>query len=305
MRLIFEYENKEGLLMAKKKSFKDRRDGIYLGELDPLHVFVPYLLPNRADNEAFISESVEMDVINEFLAKKNAENPAYKYTIFHVVAAAIAKVLYLRPKMNRYITGYRIYQRKDISLVFVAKKLFSDDGEEALLYIKCGADTTIDTLHDEICSRVSGVREHGETDNNTDVMTVLAKLPRFMLKIFIGALNWLEYHDLTPDALYKEDPYHASVFISNLGSIKLNAAYHHLTNWGTNSLFLVIGEKHMAPRMAADGSLSVREVLDLGITIDERIADGYYYAKTIRLFKHLLANPELLELPANTPVVLD
>ena len=291
--------------MSKKKSFKDRRDGTYLGNLDPMHVFMPYLLPNRADNEAFINETVEMETINRFLEKKNAENPDYKYTIFHVVAAAIAKVLYLRPKMNRYISGYRVYQRNDITLAFVAKKLFSDDGEEALLYIKCGADTTIDTLHDEICRRVSGVREHGETDNNTDVMSVLAKLPRFVLRMFIGVLNWLEYHDLTPDALYKEDPYHSSVFISNLGSIKLNAAYHHLTNWGTNSLFLVIGAKHMAPYMAEDGSLSMREMLGLGITIDERIADGYYYAKTIKLLRHLLAHPELLELPAETPVELD
>ena len=33
-----------------------------------------------------------------------------------------------------------------------------------------------------------------------------------------------------------------------------------------------------------------------------RIADGYYYAKTIRLLKKLLENPVLLETPANEKV---
>jgi len=291
--------------MAARKGRRNRRDGVFLRDLDPMHVFMPYLLPNRADNEAFISETVELDAINSFLEKKNADHPEYKYTMFHVVAAAIAKVLYLRPKMNRFVSGYRLYQRRDITLSFVAKKLFTDDGEEALLYMKCDGSTTVDSLHDDICRRVSGIREHGESDNNTDIMSVLAKLPRFAIRGFIGVLNALEYHDLTPNALLKEDPYHASVFISNLGSIKLNAAYHHLTNWGTNSLFLVIGAKHKAPCVCEDGSLELREVLDLGITIDERIADGYYYAKTIKLLKHLLAHPELLELPAETPVELE
>ena len=46
----------------------------------------------------------------------------------------------------------------------------------------------------------------------------------------------------------------------------------------------------------------MREVVDLGLTIDERIADGYYYAKTIRLLKKLFANPQLLDQPFNTEV---
>ena len=48
-----------------------------------------------------------------------------------------------------------------------------------------------------------------------------------------------------------------------------------------------------------------REVMDLGITLDERIADGYYYSKTIKLLKYLLQNPELLETPAKEEVDYD
>ena len=41
----------------------------------------------------------------------------------------------------------------------------------------------------------------------------------------------------------------------------------------------------------------MRDSVELGITVDERIADGYYYSKSIRLLKKLLENPELLERP--------
>ena len=58
----------------------------------------------------------------------------------------------------------------------------------------------------------------------------------------------------------------------------------------------VLGEKKIV-----DG----REVMDLGITLDERIADGYYYSKTIKLLKYLLQNPELLETPAKEEVDYD
>lgn len=90
--------------------------------------------------------------------------------------------------------------------------------------------------------------------------------------------------------------------ISNLGSIKLNCGYHHLTNWGTCSVFCIIGEKSKRPVYHEDGTIEMREMLDLGLTIDERLADGYYYSKTIRLLKKLLENPELLETPANQEV---
>ncbi|MDD6308570.1 MAG: 2-oxo acid dehydrogenase subunit E2 [Clostridia bacterium] len=282
-----------------KKARGDRKDAKRLRGQDAMHVFTPYLLPRRTDNEAFVTEDIDLTAINAFLAEKNSSNPAYKYTIFHVVVAALAKTIYQRPKMNRFIQGHRLYERNDILLSFVAKRLFTDDGEEALILLKCDKDSTIDFIHDEICTRVSKTRKEGTVDDTTQIMNMLARLPRFLLRFIVRTLNFLEYHDWLPDFLRYADPYHSTVFVSNLGSIKLNSGYHHLTNWGTTSLFVVIGEKHFAPVYAADGSFQVREVLPLGITLDERIADGYYYAKSIQLFKHYLLNPQLLDLPAS------
>ena len=289
----------------KKKRWGDRPDGTRVRDLDSMHVFMPYMLPNRTDNEAFIQESVDLSAINEFLAKKNAENPEYKYTIFHAVTAAIAKTIYQRPKLNRFITGRRLYERNEILLAFVAKRIFSDDSDEILLLVNCDGDTTIDTLHDTICRRVSKGRKEGSVDDTTRIMNVLARFPRFALRFIIGVLNFLEYHGRLPAFLRYADPYHASVFISNLGSIKLRAGYHHLANWGTNSVFVVVGEKHMETVADKDGNIKTAEMLPLGLTLDERIADGYYYAKSVKLLKHLLENPALLEIPASVPVAYE
>ena len=113
---------------------------------------------------------------------------------------------------------------------------------------------------------------------------------------------WLDKHGWAPEFLIGTDPNHASVFFSNLGSIGLPGGYHHLVNWGTNSCFIVVGKKYMKAEYDKDGNADVHEVIPLGITLDERIADGYYYAKTIRLLKTLLENPELLELPLHEKV---
>jgi len=87
-----------------------------------------------------------------------------------------------------------------------------------------------------------------------------------------------------------------------MGSIGLEGGYHHLVNWGTNSCFVVLGKKYMKMEYTKDGEQDLQEVIPVGITLDERIADGYYYSGTVALVKELLADPELLELPADSPV---
>ncbi|QNL44816.1 2-oxo acid dehydrogenase subunit E2 [Oscillibacter hominis] len=289
--------------MEKKKvRWGDRRDGVWLRDIDPLHVFTPYLMPNRADNEAFIEELIDLTEVNTFLEQKNREDPEFKYTFFHVILAALVKTITLRPRMNRFISGNRMYQRNELTAAFVMKKQFSDTAKESLLFIKFEEDDTVTDVHNRIKKEVLAYRNEESVDNSTAGMDFLGKLPRPLLRFVIRMLYWLEYHGRAPLSLVKTDPDYATIFISNLGSIKLNAAYHHLNNWGTNSVFVTIGEKHLYPYYDADGHVEMRDALNVGITLDERIADGYYYSKTIKLFKHLLQHPELLERPAKEEV---
>ena len=51
-----------------KRRRGDRRDGRWLREEDSLHQITPYLMPNRADNEAFIKEQIDLTAINAYLA---------------------------------------------------------------------------------------------------------------------------------------------------------------------------------------------------------------------------------------------
>jgi len=290
-------------MSESKRRRGDRIDGTWVRDIGPMHFFMPYLYPNRADNEAFVSEEIDLTALEAFLAKKNAGRTTDRYTLMHAICAALVRTITLRPKMNRFIKGHRIYQRNDISLAFVVKKQFADEGKEALAFRKFGPGTTIDSLHETIMQEIHDCRSDKE-DNSTASMAMFTKLPRWLMRIVMKVLFLLDYYGRVPQSLVKTDPNHATVFISNLGSIRLNAAYHHLSNWGTCSIFLVIGKKRVAPVFKEDGSCEMRTVLNLGITLDERIADGYYYSKSIQILKHLLENPELLDERADKEVKL-
>ena len=290
-------------MTTEKKRWGDRRDAVWLRDLDALHVFMPYLYPNRADNEAFISETIDLENIDRYLAEKNAALPDGEepYKLFYLLLAARVKTITLRPKMNRFIKGGRVYQRDKLSLAFVVKKQFQADAHEALAFVEFDETTTIDDVRRKLAAEIHACRSD-QIDNSTAGMEMLGRLPRPVLRLVMWVLHRLDYYGRVPYSLVKADPNYATCFITNLGSIGLKAGYHHLSNWGTNSIFIVIGEKSLQPHWEADGSMSMREVLPLGLTLDERIADGYYYSRTVKLLKYLLHNPQLLETPANEEV---
>lgn len=194
-----------------------------------------------------------------------------------------------------------MYQRNTLSLAFVVKKKFADNGEEALAFIEFDENTTMDDVRKKIAAEINSCRGE-QVDNSTAGMDMLRKLPRPILRFVMWCLHKLDYYGRAPYSLIKTDPNHATCFITNLGSIGLKAGYHHLSNWGTNSIFIVVGEKKMTPFYDEKGNVTMKETLDLGLTLDERIADGYYYSKTVKLLKHLLHNPQLLDTPAKEEV---
>ena len=290
--------------MAEKR-FGDRRDATLLRNTDAMHFIMGIIYPHRADNEAYIAERVNLEPIKAYLAGKNVEGIPFKYTFFHVILTALVKTVTLRPKLNRFYANENYYQRNKVTAGFVIKKEFSDGSEEAVALLEAKPDATIDTIHQEIYQRVHATRNEQKMNTTDNSMDILNKLPRFLSKAVIRFIRWLDRHGWCPDVLIGDDPNYSSVFLSNLGSIKLRSGYHHLTNWGTCSLFCVIGEKKWTPLYDEHGLVEMRETVDLGLTVDERIADGYYYSKSIRLFKHLLEHPELLEQPMNTEVEYD
>ena len=286
-----------------KKKWGDRPDAVWLKDIPSMNRIMPGIMPNRADNEAFISVDIDFAPLKAYVDKKNeGADPENKYTFFHVIAAAIGKAFVLRPKMNRFICNRRMYQRNEITMGFTVKKKFSDKATESLAMFTYDPKETMDSFHEKIMKVIHLTKSDTEKDTSTNAMDILTKLPQWVLNLLVDIIMWLDKRGWVPQSIVGSDPNHGSIFLSNLGSIGLEVGYHHLVNWGTNSCFVVIGKKHVKMIHHLDGTQELKEVVPLGITLDERIADGYYYSGTVALVKKLLENPELLDAPADTPV---
>ena len=284
-----------------QKRWGDRRDATLLRDADSMHFIMGVVYPNRPDNEAYISERIDLTAINEYLKKKNYEGIDFKYTFFHVILTGLLKTVTLRPKLNRFYKNENYYQRHEITAGFTMKKKFDDHAEEGLAFIHGKPEASIDTIHDEIRDQVTGYRG-GKHDSTGDAMDLFNRLPRWLSKTIVHFLMWMDKHGWVPQSLIANDANYASVFITNLGSLKLKCGYHHLSSWGTTSLFVVIGEKKWSPLYDEHGLVKMYESLDIGLTVDERIADGYYYSKSVRLLKYLLEHPEELEKPLSAEI---
>lgn len=290
-------------MQKRKRKWGDRPDAVWLKDIPAMNRIMPGIMPNRADNEAFITVDVDLRPLNAYLAKKNEGRTEDKYTFFHVISAAVGKAFVLRPYMNRFVCNHKVYQRDEISVAFTVKKKFNDKSEEALAFFKYDEKETMDSYHQKIMNVIHQTKRDDEvSDVSTGAMDLVCKLPQWVINLIVKFVLWLDKHGWAPQSLIGSDPNHASIFLSNLGSIGLEAGYHHLVNWGTNSCFIVIGKKYMKMEYTKDGQSDLHEVIPLGITLDERIADGYYYSGTVALVKELLAHPELLDQPADTPV---
>ena len=286
----------------QKRKWGDRKDGIWLKDIPAMNRIMPGLMPNRADNEAHINVDIDIRPLNAYLEKLNEGRTTDKYTFFHLISAAIGKAFILRPKMNRFVVGTRMYQRENVTIAFTVKKKFSDHATEALAFFEYEPQDTLETYHEKIMKVIHVTKSDTEKDASTGAMDIVTKLPQWLIDFIVKFVLWLDKHGWAPEALIGSDPNHAAVFLSNLGSIGLPGGYHHLVNWGTNSCFVVVGKKYMKMEYDRDGNGDLHEVIPLGITLDERIADGYYYSGTVALVKELLEHPQLLELRADEPV---
>ncbi len=276
----------------------DRFDARYLKDTDSMHFIMPFMFPNRCDNETFFSFKIDLTRVNEYIAKKNADHPEYKYNLFQCLIAATLKTITLRSKLSIFIHDRKMYKRNEISAAFTVKQEFSDDGGEVLAFIHSKPDWTIDDLHNELHRQLLKLKNKSYVDESTGVMDKFNKLPKFISRPIISAICGLEKKGMILPALVETDPYHSTVNFANLGSIGLPSGYHHLTNWGTTSLFVVVGKAGRMPFYEND-QVVFKDGVELNMTVDERIADGYYFSKSMKILQYFLQNPELLDRPFN------
>ncbi len=269
-------------LMKKILHPSYRNDATLVKITDPVEALARYIMKSRA--EAAIYMRVEVDVTKAFRMIEKFSGEGIEIHLFHVMIAAFLRVGVEKEKMNRFVVGKRLFQHNELSASFTMKKDLSEEGEESIAKITFSPDDRLLAVAEKVQKKVERIRGEKKDESNA-LLRLGAGLPLF-LNLIEFTLRKLNKHGLLPKSYIKLDPLFASAFIANLGSIKLSAPYHHLYEWGTVSTFIVIGKVKETP----EGSKTV----ELAVTLDERIADGFYFASVLNVFQKYIENPERL-----------
>lgn len=283
------------------KRLKDRRDGKRLGKLNGMSYLLYHLKKSRNASEVYMDKSIDVTELVKYY--ENQKKKDKHITYFHLFSTAVAKTIYNRPYLNRFIVNGYFYQRNDVVLSYVAKAEFNDDSQEVMQLIKAEEDDNIFTLSDKMSKVIKSARKESKTTGADNLVDIIGNLPKFLRTPIMGVFKFLDRHDLLPESLTKEVLYYSTVILSNLGSIgSRNAIYHNLTDFGTNSILMTMGRIYKKEIINDDGKKEIRDFCDFGITLDERIADGFYFIKAIDLFEYILQNPKLLEGKCNDEI---
>ncbi|MDR1388143.1 MAG: hypothetical protein LBJ44_11310 [Propionibacteriaceae bacterium] len=257
-----------------------------------LNALFPYIMKGRNDSIAYYPMTIEVENLLDHIERKAGTDQAI--TFFQAVLLALTKILRQRPALNRYIIGRRLYQRRDVVLGFIARRQLTEDSQETNVLVRIEPQDGRGRILEKIAGRVDQAKA-GSVKQDDQIISALMRLPRGLLRVVVKLLEWWDFYLDTPSFLRGVDPLHCSAYIANVGSVGLGAPYHHLFEWGTCSLFITIGRIEPKVCVGPDGQPTVRRAVDLRIALDERIADGFYDARSLELFTRYLTDPTLLE----------
>ena len=276
----------------KKKDRRDRKDGYYVKDADDINKFMPYLLPSRIERQLYVTLNVDATNILTYLAERKSVE-GNNVTLYTTIISALVRTIAIRPRLNRFVKGYRIYQREKIHVGHIGMVSFEDNSERTVKKIVFTPEADIFEISTSVTNDIKSMRS-GEESPTEDTITKLANAPRFYTRFICWVNRFLSFHGWSPKKFTEGDPYHSTFFISNLGSIKCTPPIHHLTEFGTNSLFVTMGPLEDRPAVV-DGEIVIRPFIDIIITLDDGIAGGYYFSTALKVFEELLDNPRLLE----------
>jgi len=279
--------------MAGKKKRGDRYDATRVPMPRNLNALFPYLMKGRNNSIVYYPLNVDVENLLSYIEQhKGTDN---EVTIFQAAMLALVKVLRTRPTLNRYIIGRHLYQRHDVTLSFIARKKFSDDSEETNVLVRVKPEDDRATIISKLKQETSVAKQEDFQKDDDKLIAMFLLLPRSLLRLAIRALEWYDFYFDTPGFLRGLDPLRSSAYVANLGSVGTGAPYHHLFEWGTCSIFMSIGKIVPTVVVGDDGQPVVHRTMQLRFTMDERIADGYYDARSLELMEDYLRDPAQLE----------
>jgi len=266
--------------------FGRRPDGTLVRDAVPLRRFMPFISPRRNDSLVLFSQELVVEEALRFVEQRNATRPDdAPMTLFHLILRSIAKMFDERPRLNRFVAGGRLWQRDGIWMTFSAKKRFSDEGELTTVKRRVDPHASLDDWVDHLLGGIRDGKSEQKTTSDKEV-DLLLRLPPPIVRVLMGLVHLADAFGLLPASMIESDPMYSSVFVASLGSVGLDAGYHHLWEHGTCPVFCVIGRIHEGP----DG----RRRAVLKWSYDERTEDGLYCAAGLERIRELIESPQKL-----------
>ena len=267
-----------------------RRDGKKIKVENVEYALTPHIMPDRCDSMNFTEVDIPLKPMQDFLNAKRKEGKRISHLA--LVLAAYTRVIGEFPQMNRFVINKKVYARKEFAVGMVVLKAGKmDNGTMSKVYLD-PADS-LEEVNEKITKYIEVNREDG--DNSTDKLAkILLKIPG-LLRFGVNLFRWMDKHGWLPRAIIDASPFHASMSITNLASIRTNHIHHHLYNFGTTSVFLAMGKTREVPRSGENGEIILEKCMPIGVVMDERICSGSYYATAFKKFLKYLEHPELLE----------
>ena len=275
--------------------FYRRGDAKLIKGLSMINRMFPYIMRDKIGSQVYVPLKLYLDNAVDFVKEKAEQRGRRDISYFDILVAAVMRAIAQKPQLNRFIKGRHYYQRRDLSATFIVKKKLTEDDEERQAIINFDPADTFDESSAKLRAAIGAMRTM-EEDEEEKIMKVLFALPSWFIDKFSGFMMKLDEWGMMPKYFAESDGMHTSIYIANLGSIGFDdAPFHHLYEWGTGSVFLTFGRLHRERAFSKDGTEQVRLVINAGVTIDERISEGIFYANAIKLFRKYVENPWLLE----------
>lgn len=272
--------------------FGRRPDGRKVKNASLLFRIVPHIMPTRDDSQVYFSQDIPLKGMDEFISKKADEG--IKVSYMQIIYAAIIKTIALKPELNRFIVNRIPYERDGIWISLAVKKSLSEDGEETLFKLRFDGTESFMEIKEKLENAVNENKAEGSENNMDKFVKKLEKTPNIIIKTVVGTLKFMDRYGVMPKSVIAISPFHTSAFLTNVGSLGLDAIYHHIYNFGTTSMFFAMGKKKK-DYVPEEDELVEEKCLSFSFVGDERICDGYYFANAFKQLIKFIKKPELME----------
>lgn len=268
-----------------------RPDGKRVKDMDSLFKIIPNLMEHRHDSQVLYTVDVPIDEITKYINAKRAEGINIGY--MHVFYLMFIRVIKNKPQLNRFVMQNRMYQRDKIIISMTVKKSLTEDAPEDTAKCEFTGEESIADVAKILNDVVR--KEKGDIDSDSlKLAKFLNRTPSWISRRFTKFMMFLDRRDLMPNTIIKASPFHATAFFTNVGSIGIDSVFHHLYDFGTIGVFVSMGKKFQ--KLVIDkGVIKEAPHIKLSVVVDERIADGFYFASSMRLLNRYIKNPYMLD----------